>query len=86
MQISEGEVQEAVERGLKATLSDPGVHAALVAGLSEALGQKAKKEAGNWLWGQIKTFINRAVWFVVISLVLAKVGGLPAVLAWWKAA
>lgn len=80
--LDEEEVRAAISQGVKDAFSDPEVHAALIAGLAAAAGQKARKEAGNWLVETVKKFCLNAAWSVVWILVLWKLGGLPLVLTW----
>lgn len=80
--LNEEEVRAAISQGVKDAFSDPEVHAALIAGLAAAAGQKARREAGNWVFDTAKKFFWKVFWYAFWLVALWKMGGLPLVLTW----
>lgn len=70
----------AVRDGIVGALSDPEVwEVAFRAGR-----QQAQTEAGGWLFGGLKAFLNRMLWVALIGVAIYLVGGWSALVAFVK--
>lgn len=78
--ITPEQLAEAVRAGLHAAAADPQLWIAV----SEAIGQRARSEAGGWLFGRLRAFASRMIWFLIIGSAVYMVGGWSALAALFK--
>ena len=70
----------AVRDGIVGAASDPEVWAVAIG----ALRQQAQTEAGGWLFGGLKAFLNRILWVALIGVAIYLVGGWSALVSFLK--
>lgn len=78
--VTAEQLAEAVRAGLHAAAADPQLWIAV----SEAIGQRARSEAGGWLFGRLRAFASRMIWFLIIGSAVYMVGGWSALAALFK--
>jgi hypothetical protein len=79
--VTKNELREAVSEGFRDAISDPAFWDAAMT----AIQSRAQQEAGGWLLGGVKKFLQKAAWILVIGLGLYLVGGWAALVAFIKA-
>jgi hypothetical protein len=77
-------IRVAVRDGIVAAASDPAVWAIAVESASAVIHQRAKAEAGTWLFGGIKTLLSRVFWVLALGLAIYMVGGWSALVSFVK--
>lgn len=77
-------IRIAVRDGIVAAASDPEVWAVAIDSAASVIHQRARAEAGTWLFGGIKTFFSRVAWVMLLGLVIYLVGGWSALVSFLK--
>jgi hypothetical protein len=80
-QVTKNELRDAVADGFRDAISDPAFWDAAMT----AIQSRAQQEAGGWLLGGVKKFLQKVAWILVIGLGVYLVGGWAALVAFFKA-